>query len=274
MKKKALLSSLVTIALCFSLIAGSTFALFTSESQTNISATSATVDVKAVVDEDSLVVKSMGVVQTDGMFETGGTAEFDTESNLTLTYMVPGDSVEFDIAVTNNSNVDILYRVKWSVDGKLSEVLDASANGSTIVNNTSAWSTWTAPASEADKVQNIQVVIELPVEVGNDYQDESAEITFVVEAIQGNAGVEAGDIRSEADIVNAASNAAANAEDLEVTLMQDIQLTADLELTTDTVIDLNGFAITGTIVNEADLVIKGAASASLVITGNGTVTYE
>ena len=49
MKKKILLSSILTIALCLSLIAGSTFALFTSESKVNIAVTSGKVEMLANV---------------------------------------------------------------------------------------------------------------------------------------------------------------------------------------------------------------------------------
>ena len=247
MKKKALLSSLLTIALCFSLIAGSTFALFTSESKTDITATSATVDVKAVINEASLVLKSMEEGQLDveqpGLtFKTGGTAEFDAESNLTLTYMVPGDSVEFDIDVTNNSNVDVKYRVKWAVEGELVDALVATADGNAIVNNTTAWQMWTAEDAAADNSKTIRVVVDLPEEVGNEFQDKTAKITFVIEAIQGNAKTV--DVATAADLKTAMANAAAAGEELEVTLMDDITLTESLAVTTDTVIDANGKTIT------------------------------
>ena len=47
MKKKVLLSSIATIALCLCLIAGSTFALFTSKSNVNIAVTAGEVDMVA-----------------------------------------------------------------------------------------------------------------------------------------------------------------------------------------------------------------------------------
>ena len=49
MKKKVLLSSIGTIALCLCLLVGSTFALFTSRSDVNIAVTTGKVDVSAVV---------------------------------------------------------------------------------------------------------------------------------------------------------------------------------------------------------------------------------
>ena len=47
MKKKVLLSSIATIALCLCLIAGSTFALFTSQDNVNIAVTAGEVEMVA-----------------------------------------------------------------------------------------------------------------------------------------------------------------------------------------------------------------------------------
>ena len=49
MKKKILLSSIVTIALCLCMIAGSTFALFTDDATNNVAVTSGTVDITATL---------------------------------------------------------------------------------------------------------------------------------------------------------------------------------------------------------------------------------
>ena len=47
MKKKALASSILVIAICLCLIAGSTFALFTDETKFNIAVTSGDVEIQA-----------------------------------------------------------------------------------------------------------------------------------------------------------------------------------------------------------------------------------
>ena len=96
MKKKSFLSSLVTIILCLSLIAGSTYALFTSEDQVNIAITSGKVNVVATILEDAMKTYSLGQEQDAGKFANGGTAVFTTESGekvLTLDKMTPGDKV-------------------------------------------------------------------------------------------------------------------------------------------------------------------------------------
>ena len=193
MKKKTILSSLLTIILCLSLIAGSTYALFTSEDQVNIAVNSGKVNVVATILDTEMKTFSLGTEQAAGKFANGGTAVFATneegEKVLTLDKMTPGDKVTFSIQITNNSNVAMKYRVVWAVEGVLSEVLTATAGGDKIENGKSAWTSWPVPAAEdgSDKVETIDVIIELPAETGNDYQDKKATIVFTVEATQGNA---------------------------------------------------------------------------------------
>ena len=54
MKKKVLLSSIVTIVLCLSLIAGSTFALFTSEKDLDVEVTAGNVTIDASINNFKL----------------------------------------------------------------------------------------------------------------------------------------------------------------------------------------------------------------------------
>ena len=102
MKKRIILSAVLTMVLCFCLIGGATFALFTSESSVNIAVTSGKVDVEAEIKD--LEVYSMDVLQTatdnDGnvLFENGGIAKYDATNNeLSLVNVAPGDKVEFNI---------------------------------------------------------------------------------------------------------------------------------------------------------------------------------
>lgn len=182
MTKKTIISSLVTIVMCLALIAGSTYALFTSEDSVNIAVTSGKVKVTATA--DNLKLYSMGKEMTGtaeepAKFENGGTAVL-AQDVLTLTNITPGDKVTFDIVVENESNVTIVYSLIWRVDGALTNGLVAKANGNDIVQGRTAWTKW-----EGENIQTINVSIELPA----DYitQSESASITFAVEAYQGNA---------------------------------------------------------------------------------------
>ena len=185
MKNKIIISAILTIAMCLSLIAGSTLALFTSESKVNVAVTSGKVSVVAYVVESSLSTSSLGVAQDDGKFANGGQASITTENGaqkLQLTGLTPGDVATFVMKVENKSTVDFQYRFTWKVDGELYEYLTATVNGREIVNDKTAWSVW-----EGDDVQDFQIHVSLPQDASNDAQGKTAEISFTVEAMQKNA---------------------------------------------------------------------------------------
>lgn len=181
MKKRMLLSSIMMIVLCISLISGATSALFTSESKTNIAISSGKVEIEAFV--ENLALYSMDK-PFDQNFENGGTASYEN-GVLTIEKMSPGDKVEFEIKVTNSSNVDIQYRLNWKAEGELEEVLVAKANDKELENI--AWTKWSKDAAEKEIV--IKVSVELPVVISNEYQDKSCNIIFSVEAVQGNVTI-------------------------------------------------------------------------------------
>ena len=179
MKKRTILTSLMSVAMLATIASGATYALFTAEDQTSIAVTAGKVAVDAEI--ENLSIFSMDKELTDA-FENGGTAVYEN-SVLTLDRMTPGDKVEFDIRVTNSSNIDIQYRLNWSVEGKLAEVLNITANDNALENL--AWTEWKATSNVKEIV--INVVVDLPVSVGDEYQEQKCDISFSVEAVQGNA---------------------------------------------------------------------------------------
>ena len=137
MKKKILLSSIVTIGLCLCMIAGSTFALFTDTATNNIAVTSGTVDISASLSDnltfysitDGTATNNSGSVNLFGdtyyyikdgytsttAFLNGGTASFTEENGnktgLTLSNITPGDRAEFTVYGTNTSSVNTNVRL-------------------------------------------------------------------------------------------------------------------------------------------------------------------
>ena len=182
MKNKIIISSILTIAMCVSLIAGSTFALFTSEDSVNIAVTSGKIEVVAKVDEATLATSSLGVAQTAGAFANGGSATLSGDT-LKLDKLTPGDKATFSITVENKSNVAMNYRFVWSVAGELAPYLTATVNGNALTNNSTAWALWDTANGNT---QTFAVVVELLDSVGNDAQGKAADISFKVEAVQGN----------------------------------------------------------------------------------------
>jgi len=202
MKKKTIVTSIVSIATSLSLIGGSTFALFTDESNVNIAVTSGKVDVLATVQQDSLKLYSFDVEQSNNTFENGGTAEFDANGALSLNRLTPGDKATFTISVANNSNVAIQYRVKMAVEGELANALVASAsmgeneNKRTLKSGrNTAWARVGVTDGKGNDIDDINVSVEFPNtddsiskdNKDNKYQNKTANVSFTVEAVQGNA---------------------------------------------------------------------------------------
>ena len=135
MKRRVLLASLLTIALCCCLVCGATYALFTSESKVDIVVSSGKVQLKANVEniqtwslEDDYTLAG----RTDKTFTQGGYVDY-TDGSLTLSKLIPGDKVSFVIAGENLSNVKVQYRVIISCDQayKLMEGIEITIDGNT-----------------------------------------------------------------------------------------------------------------------------------------------
>ena len=195
-KKKVILSSMASIALCASLVTGATYALFTSESVVNIAVTSGKVEILATV--DNLQYKTLTIdtwtdaenneTQFDGI---GGSAKLDGGS-VVLDKIVPGDAVKFDVIVESKSNVAVMYRTQIVndilKDTGLFEGLTVKIDGVDFTGvSISGWE-YLQPSSAP--VETVSVEIELPNTDDNNYdnqfQNTNCEINVVVEAVQGN----------------------------------------------------------------------------------------
>lgn len=209
-RRNVLLSSIITIILCLSVIAGSTFALFTDEDSFNIAVTSGEVDVAAsIVDlERYSAAKVAGTTNAAEMidengkayyyngplanFTNGGTAEI-VDGKLTLDKITPGDKVKFTVKADNNSNVQILYRVKVEcISGEfLMNALNVKFGSEfTTTGLTSYTSAWIATSTAGEDIPDIPVEIDLPIKTGNAYQNLTSELVVTLEAIQGNADMD------------------------------------------------------------------------------------
>ena len=208
MKKKVLLTSIATIALCLCLIAGSTFALFTSRSETSISVTAGDVEVLASVEDlmiysvkatpnGTIVDENGGKYEyedrtEEGTFANGGTALLET-STITLDKITPGDKISFGIEADNNSDliVKCRYVIQCLEGEELMKGLVVYVNGAAyplLKSYTSTWVELDVGESITDNA-NIEIAVELPVTAGNEYENKSATISILVEAVQGNADV-------------------------------------------------------------------------------------
>lgn len=257
MNKKALVTSLSVIVLCLSLIAGSTFALFTSESKVNVAVTSGKVDVTATMDNLTLYsptsITTGGAVEdatnaaTATAFANGGTARAEGNT-LTLTNITPGDKVTFKIKVKNNSNVTVKYRTILTCEGDtgLFSGLKVTIGGDEYIGETRVSSYSTLAAGTGD--YEFPVIIELPSSAPNAYQGKTMRLSYTVQAVQGNTVTNDPEdnnyyIYSPTDLV-LLRHFAANAE--KIVLMNDIDMTGveytawDLSIPSAKTIELDG----------------------------------
>lgn len=187
MKKKTLLTSVLSIAMCSSLIGGATYALFTSESKVNVSVNAGKVDVVATVNGVTAYSYDDENAKVDGVWSNGGVATADLKANtVTLDKITPGDSAVISLNVTNNSNVKIMYRVivDCASDNGLFEGLNVYVDN--VENDGFTYTPWAELAPQVS-VENVEVKVELPTTAGNEYQNKACEVNYIVQAVQWNA---------------------------------------------------------------------------------------
>ena len=218
MKKTTLWSSIVTIAICLSLIVGSTYALFTDETQFNIAITSGNVEIHSVADvvatysakgpvaehSDKYLKDEYGSYyehdpQTPvGSFFNSGSAAVDN-GNVTISKITPGDKVDVKIITDNLGDVAFRFRYTIKVDtdnGLATGMVFTDHNGKefeAVKSYTSEW--FPMVSSDADFAPEKVFSLELPVYAGNEYQSEendekSVDYIVLVEAVQANAVVD------------------------------------------------------------------------------------
>lgn len=234
MKRNVVISAILAIMLCVSLIAGATFALFTSESKTNVAVTSGKVDVKAtIVNFKSshpvsidMATKEPSDTYLDGFWGGLDLASYNAETNsIELNQMVAGDKVTFDLVITNYSTVPVKFKTTYTATGDqdLIDVLDIS------VGNSTGWVRLDAASNSGSVVNTLNCYVEMPCSAN--VQGKSCALSFLVEAVQGNADVDVDNsvvyISNADEFIAFANevNSGVNYEHKSVYLTNDIDLT-------------------------------------------------
>ena len=182
------ITSVMTVIVCLSLIVGSTFALFASSTTTNIAVASGKVEVVASITDFHMFTRSETGSQIDGKWLSGQAHEQDGQ--ITLYNMAPYDGVTFNIEIVSNSTVAIKWQVQLAFDGEseLYNALQVDVSGIELIETDSIRaSNWEllAPNSE-QAVTTLKVRIELD-ESALDAQSKNCSIAIAVFAVQANA---------------------------------------------------------------------------------------
>ena len=186
---KILLPSILTLALCVSLVVGSTFALFKSEQSTNIAVTSGKVEVVATIDDFHMYTRGDDGNRIDDEWLSGEAHEQGGE--ITLSNMAPYDGVTFNINIVSYSTVAIKWQVQLTFEGdpELSDALTVDIGGVDLIDTqlarASNWALLTPTVNE-QAVTTLSVRIELTESV-KEAQGKNCSISITVYAVQGNA---------------------------------------------------------------------------------------
>lgn len=181
--------------------------------------------------------------------------------------MTPGDYVDFNISIANNSNVDIKYCIKVTStgDSELLKQLNVEFPGYSVNGNV-IWKTLDCAEGEASIAGIEGCKISLPTTADNDCQEKSCTLTFTVEAVQGNA---------ETENVYYVSNATELAECTTKTGKNKFVVSNDITIGSaiffrkgDNVLDLNGHKIENLTYPYGGIISE---SAGILTVKNGTV---
>lgn len=188
-KRSVIITAILAIIMCASLVAGATFALFTSSSSVNIAITSANVEVTADVTVTKTWHENNGA-EAEGLYDTGK-AEVTKENSqvkLTLSNFVPTDGVKLAVKLTNKSTVKIKYRVMLLADRtagtELLDELNIDMNGMEFRGYTLA--TEYVELEAGASIDDIPVTIVFPKEATGG-KNITCNLVIKVEAQQGNA---------------------------------------------------------------------------------------
>lgn len=214
-KTKLIIPSLLTILGCIAIGSGSTYSLFTSSNENKITISSGKVDITSSLSIEKVYsptsIKGDGTISdttngatftkgnTSGTFKNGGSISIDTDGNIALDKLSPGDKVILKLDIKNNSTIssNYMYELKSSSGLSLYSLLDIkiydneglTTLSSDIVSSVNgirskSWTNLSGVDTETT-VASKYISIELPssLDIGMGL---STSLSLKVEGVQGN----------------------------------------------------------------------------------------
>lgn len=181
-KRRAILCSLLTIALCISLVAGVSFALFHGTAGGSVSISAGEIKLSAEI----------GKIEPE-KDEKGNQAIYasvaeDDSSKLIIKNVSSGYGVKFNINVKNDSTIPVKYRIKFITgDGNLT-LFDAMQITIDGVAKTKTSYKFLSRGTKDDSV-SVSVYFE-KFDINAVPKEGTCELSYEIEAVQANASVE------------------------------------------------------------------------------------
>lgn len=226
-KSRAILLSVLVVILCFAVILGATFALFTAKKEYGIGVNTGKIDVEGKLDltgawsegQSGGAAEAGTAIENGYQFPQGGTIKTDG-AGIQIDNMSLGDKAAFNLVVTNKSTVNMKYSVSLTIEegsgANLLESLKFTVDGEEKLlsgKNSIALLDWTTVMADAQaELPALNFEISLPWSAqDNDLTDNSVSLKVVLEAVQANAftgsiSAAGQDHETLADAMNAAVN--------------------------------------------------------------------
>ena len=192
--KRALLSSVMAMLICITMLIGTTFAWFTDTASTAVNKIQAgTLDVQLLMYDGTDYVDISN--DSRAVFGTGSIAQNNNASTL----WEPGKTQVAYLAIKNNGNLALKYKVALDVDNvskNLYEVMEyAITPDATNTNPVSSWTTGNSVVEGTQVVANnvslakgathyFALSVHMKEEAGNDYQGGEVDFDLTVLATQ------------------------------------------------------------------------------------------
>ncbi len=216
-------------ALAFGAVAaGTTYALFTSNAESEVVVTSGKVSVTSEIKvkekyRPALISQEEGneIVESSNIAETSDLEVSVENNNVKIAKMLPGDKVTLTVTPKNESNVKIKYRETYSFIGDVASDLKITGDEKMV-------KLWTE-LGVGEAIEAYDIVVELPTTAVGEIEETT--IKLGIEAVQGNAQVVDEVVKTEKELQDAIDALKTSTDkNLSVTLSEDLALTAPLEV--------------------------------------------
>ena len=300
--KKALISSLLALFICFTMLIGTTFAWFTDSAvSANNIIKSGTLDVemsyKEKLSDNEWIDASTGAIFNYDLWEPGYVQvrhiKIENKGNLALQYQIsiaPNGEVSkladvIDVYYVDPA-MDVADRTALTDDYKLGTLTEAIAGMATTAAG------YLVPAEKAgdgfNSEETITIALKMQEDAGNEYQNLEIGTDFAVQLVATQYTYESDSFDDQYDKDAVYPGVVSTPEDLGSAFgtEDEIKLGTDIELT-DTVagkyaylfaedagnitLNLNGQKLTAA--NRTDAALRVKANTTLTITGNGEIEF-
>lgn len=194
---KALVASVVVVALALSAVSGITYSWFSNSDTADVDVTTGTVDIKL----SNLSVKTYSWNESDyeeqsnGSFLNGGSATVDASGNIEIKGMADRDRVVIYGDVTNNSTIKTIWRITLKEVDENGDAVQTNSQLFTALLNGKATSTsWSNAAIPSDSTTGDKLIEDgslFTIELNNySTTGETCHMKIIAEAFQSNADVD------------------------------------------------------------------------------------